>query len=102
MAHPRFWASDARLLADGFARLKDLDLDGVEAVYQGNLPLETPMHLRLAREAGLAVTAGSDFHGSNKPSVSLGMDVGDEASFLAPLLDALVRRGCHFLQETEP
>ena len=96
MAHPRFWASDAQLLADGFARLKGLGLDGVEAVYQGNLPLETPMYLRLAREAGLAVTAGSDFHGANKPSVALGMDVGDEASFLAPLLAALAQRGCHF------
>ena len=98
MAHPRFWTSDARLLAAGFARLKDIGLDGVEAVYQANLPLETPMHLRLAREAGLAVTAGSDFHGANKPSVSLGMDVGGDESFLAPFLDALARRGCHFLQ----
>ena len=98
MAHPRFWTSDARLLADGLARLKDLGLDGVEAVYQGNLPLETPMHLRIAREAGLAVTAGSDFHGANKPSVTLGVDVGDDEAFLAPFLDALSRRGCHFLQ----
>ncbi len=98
MAHPRFWTSDAQLLADGLARLKDLGLDGVEAVYQGNLPLETPLHLRLAREAGLAVTAGSDFHGANKPSVTLGMDVGDDGSFLAPLLDALARRGCHFVE----
>ena len=47
---------------------------------------------------GLAVTAGSDFHGANKPSVTLGMDVGDDEAFLAPFLDALARRGCHFLQ----
>ena len=93
MAHPRFWASDARLLAEGFARLKERGLDGVEAVYQANLPLETPMHLRLAREAGLAVTAGSDFHGANKSSVTLGMDVGDEEAFLAPLFAALDLRG---------
>ena len=98
MAHPRFWTSDARMLAEGFARLKGLGLDGVEAVYQGNLPLETPLHLRLAREAGLAVTAGSDFHGANKPSVTLGMDVGDDGAFLAPLLAALVQRGCHFVE----
>lgn len=98
MAHPRFWTSDARLLAEGFARLKDLGLDGVEAVYQGNLPLETPMHLRLAREAGLAVTAGSDFHGANKSAVTLGMDVADEESFLAPLFAALAKRGCNFVK----
>ena len=93
LAHPRFWSSDAKMLADGFARLKDVGLDGVEAVYQANLPLETPLHLRLAREAGLAVTAGSDFHGANKSSVTLGMDVGDEEEFLAPLFAALARRG---------
>ena len=98
MAHPRFWTSDARLLAEGLARLKDAGLDGVEAVYQANLPLETPLHLRLAREAGLAVTAGSDFHGANKSSVTLGMDVGDEKSFLAPLFAALAKRGCLFVQ----
>ena len=98
MAHPRFWTSDARLLADGFARLKDLGLDGVEAVYQANLPLETPMHLRLARAAGLAVTAGSDFHGANKSAITLGMDVEDEESFLAPLFAALAKRGSHFVK----
>jgi len=98
MAHPRFWTSDARLLAEGFARLKDLGLDGVEAVYQANLPLETPMHLRLARAAGLAVTAGSDFHGANKSAITLGMDVEDEESFLAPLFAALAKRGSHFVK----
>ena len=98
MAHPRFWTSDARLLADGFARLKDVGLDGVEAVYQANLPLETPMHLRLARAAGLAVTAGSDFHGANKSAITLGMDVEDEESFLAPLFVALAKRGSHFVK----
>ena len=94
MAHPRFWTSDAGLLADGLARLKDLGLDGVEAVYQANLPLETPMHLRVARSLGLAVTAGSDFHGANKNAITLGMDVENERDFIAPLLDALARRGC--------
>lgn len=94
MAHPRFWTSDEHLLADGLARLKDLGLDGVEAVYQANLPLETPMHLRVARSLGLAVTAGSDFHGANKNAISLGMDVEGERDFIAPLLDALARRGC--------
>lgn len=97
LAHPRFWSQDERMLADGFARLKSAGLDGVEAVYQANMPLETPMHLRLAHEAGLAVTAGSDFHGSNKNSVSLGMKVEDEATFLAPLFEALAKRNCAFL-----
>ena len=98
MAHPRFWSSDAKMLAEGFVRLRDVGLDGVEAVYQANLPLETPLHLRLAREAGLAVTAGSDFHGANKSAITLGMDVGDEETFLAPLFTALAKWDCNFVK----
>ena len=62
MAHPRYWTQDGDLLRRGLAKLRDLGLDGIEAEYQANLPGETVEHLRAAREVGLAVTAGSDFH----------------------------------------
>lgn len=94
MAHPRYWTSDADTLKAGLARLKDLGLDGVEAEYQANAPEETILHLRTAYALGLAVTAGSDFHGANKPTITLGMTVADEEAFLAPFWEALaaVRR----------
>ena len=94
MAHPRYWTSDADDLKAGLARLKDIGLDGVEAEYQANTPEETMLHLRTAYALGLAVTAGSDFHGANKPAITLGMSVADEEAFLAPFWDALaaVRR----------
>ncbi len=94
MAHPRYWTSDADDLKAGLARLKDIGLDGVEAEYQANTPEETILHLRTAYALGLAVTAGSDFHGANKPTITLGMSVADEEAFLAPFWDALaaVRR----------
>lgn len=100
MAHPRFWSADRVMLQEGFARLKGLGLDGVESVYQANEPLETPMHRRLAQACGLAETAGSDFHGVNKPTVTLGMAVEneDEAAFLRPLMEALARQGCPFVR----
>ena len=93
MAHPRFWTDDPDALRSGLARLKDIGLDGIEAEYQTNTPEETILHLRTARSLGLAVTAGSDFHGKNKPN-TLGMEIADEESFLAPFWDALaaVRR----------
>ena len=72
------------MLRDGLARLKEAGLDGVEAVYQANKSHETVEHLRVARELGFAVTAGSDFHGANKPSIRLGMRVKDEAAFIGP------------------
>ena len=88
MAHPRFWTDDPDALRSGLARLKDIGLDGIEAEYQTNTPEETILHLRTARSLGLAVTAGSDFHGKNKPN-TLGMEIADEESFLAPFWDAL-------------
>ena len=91
MAHPRFWTTDPAMLRSGLRRLKDRGLDGIEAVYQANRPEETIDHLRAARELDMAVTAGSDFHGANKPNITLGMDVGDERSFLAPFLAAVER-----------
>ena len=93
MAHPRFWTDDPDALKSGLARLKDIGLDGIEAEYQTNSREETILHLRTARSLGLAVTAGSDFHGRNKPN-TLGMEVADEESFLAPFWEALaaVRR----------
>jgi len=93
MAHPRFWTSDPALLRTGLRRLKERGLDGIEAIYQANQPGESIEHLRVARELDLAVTAGSDFHGTNKPNITLGMTVDDEAVFLAPFFAALSRYG---------
>lgn len=94
MAHPRYWTSDEEALRSGLARLKDMGLDGIEAVYQANTPQETVLHLRVARELGLVATAGSDYHGANKPTVTLGMETDDDGAFLAPFWQALdaVRR----------
>lgn len=92
LAHPRYWTPDFARLRAGLVRLKDLGLDAVEAVYGANLPEETVEHLRMARELGLAVTAGSDFHGANKPTIALGMATDDDAAFLAPLRARLAQR----------
>ena len=92
MAHPRYWTSDETMLRTGLARLMDMGLDGVEAVYQANEPGETVLHLRVARQLGIPVTAGSDFHGQNKPTIPLGMQVDDEEAFLAPILARLAAR----------
>jgi predicted metal-dependent phosphoesterase TrpH len=89
MAHPRFWTTDPAMLRSSLRRLKDRGLDGIEAVYQANEPEETIAHLRAAKEIGLCVTAGSDFHGAHKPTITLGMSVDDERTFIAPFLERL-------------
>ena len=92
MAHPRYWTKDPRLLREGLARLKARGLDGVEAIYQANELDETIDHLRAAKEVGLCVTAGSDFHGANKPTIPLGMTVDDERGFVDRFLACLSAR----------
>jgi hypothetical protein len=94
MAHPRFWRREWRSAGCDYAaaerelaRLKEAGLDGLEAHYQANTPEENVEFTRIASRLGLLKSAGSDFHGANKKSISLGMEV--EESFIAPLLEAL-------------
>lgn len=94
MAHPKYWRrywkdtgpeyDDARR---GLAELKEKGLDGVEALYEANTVDENIHFTRLANELGFLKTAGSDFHGANKPTISLGMSVTDE--FIGPFLERL-------------
>lgn len=89
MAHPKFWTKDPVKLEKGLAALKDRGLDGLECEYQTNTREETTLHLTVAKRLGLIPTAGSDFHGANKPGLGIGMNVTDEQGFIRPFLDAL-------------
>lgn len=94
MAHPKYWRRSWKATGVDFtavelelSALREKGLDGIEALYQANLPEEDVGFVRLAKKHGLLMTAGSDFHGSNKPSISLGMEVSDD--FARPVLEAL-------------
>lgn len=94
MAHPKFWRNEWKRAGCDFAiaehalcELKEKGLDGIEAIYAANTPLENVEFTRIADRAGFLKTAGSDFHGLNKPRIPIGIDV--EERFLAPLLECL-------------
>lgn len=96
MAHPKYWRRHWRIhgpeYADaerGLAELKERGLDGVEALYQANSPQEDEEFTRIAKKLGFLLSAGSDFHGKNKPTISLGMQVSE--SFIEPLLSRIIR-----------
>jgi predicted metal-dependent phosphoesterase TrpH len=77
IAHPRSLdLGDGAL--DGFVgELSDAGLDGLECEYGAYLPSERkPIH-ELARRHRLAPTGGSDYHGENKPGLSVGTGRGD-------------------------
>jgi predicted metal-dependent phosphoesterase TrpH len=62
-----------RILAD----LKQAGLKGVEVYYPCHGPELTARYERLAHRHGLLVTGGTDFHGTAKPGVYIGIGRGD-------------------------
>lgn len=87
-AHPDSFKLDDATLAKEMARLRAIGLDGMECYYSQYAPERTASYLAIAREAGLLVTGGSDFHGASKPHVKLGCVEGDRPAPNA-LLEAL-------------
>lgn len=94
MAHPKYWKDGWKKTGCDFfaarralAELKEKGLDGLEALYAANTQQENVEFMRIAAELDLLKSAGSDFHGSNKPAVSLGMEVSE--AVVGPLLERL-------------
>lgn len=76
LAHPalyRISSEDMRRLLD---ECKQDGLDAIEAFYSTYQPDDARRIRTLADEYGLALSGGSDFHGSNKPHIRLGCGTG--------------------------
>ena len=54
-----------------------LGMRGMEVLYPENSPGQTARYMDLARRYGLMVTGGTDFHGSLKPTIKIGLGKGD-------------------------
>ena len=94
MAHPKYWrlewktsGIDYKAAEKELARLKEAGLDGLECHYRANDVDEDVKFTNIATALGLLKTAGSDFHGANKPNIPLGMEVSE--AFIRPTLDRL-------------
>ncbi|AMW32645.1 PHP domain-containing protein [Fervidobacterium islandicum] len=84
LAHPYQMLRDGKPypIAPGVESLEDLirylvskGLDGIEAYYSTHMPGQIEELLYIAEKYNLLITAGSDFHGDNRPNVKLGMNV---------------------------
>ena len=75
LAHPLLYGLSNTNLQKMIDELKPAGLDGLEAIYSTYTGEEQQMK-RLARENGLLISGGSDFHGSNKPDIALGRGRG--------------------------
>ncbi len=89
LAHP-FTLEDCggRPLRDLVAEWTGAGLQGIECIYPEHGPRKTRRYRDLAREYGLVVTGGTDFHGPVRPGIGLGVGSG---SFRVPdeILDSL-------------
>jgi len=77
LAHPFLLGLQSPDLRGVARQLRDYGLDGLEAYYTMHRRDQTETYLRIARDLGLLVTGGSDFHGFVKPDVRLGVGFGD-------------------------
>ncbi len=74
MAHPGLVPLGEDALSERVESLAtDAGLDGIEAYYSQHTLEQTERFLALARRLNLLVTGGSDFHGTPKPHVPLGV-----------------------------
>ncbi len=72
-AHPAQAADTEAEMTEIALRLKAAGLDAMECLYSRYTDAETEMCMRTAKNAGLLMSGGSDFHGANKPDVKLGV-----------------------------
>lgn len=78
LAHPCYLKMDDAQLEEALDRLTAAGLAGIEVYYSQHTASDVERYGRVAKEKGLLVTGGSDFHGSNKPHIRLGMGPGGE------------------------
>ena len=88
LAHPCHIRDNPHAL---IRELYDLGLMGLEAYYPTSTQRQTDMYVSLARQYGMLVTCGSDFHGDNRPGVPVGC-AWRKADVLEETFETLTRR----------
>lgn len=77
LAHPLLYKMGHDRLFSTVNYLKDLGLQGLEAIYSLNTPSDDAKLAKMAKDYNLFITGGSDFHGSIKPAIDLGVGKGN-------------------------
>lgn len=77
LAHPLIYGFSKKNLEDLVREMKKSGADGIEAIYSQNRWNDEGEMRALARRHGLKITGGSDFHGTNKPGIELGIGKGN-------------------------
>jgi len=92
LAHP----SDTPL--EHVRGLRDAGLAGIEIYTSYHSPEQSALWKKRAKELGLFITAGSDYHGKNKPDVSMGIECEEQFEILENLSAAIKKSRGVFLE----
>ncbi len=76
LAHPILYGMGSARLDAVVRELKDAGLMGIEAIYSTYTAADERQIRSLASKYNLLISGGSDFHGSNKPDLDLGVGYG--------------------------
>ncbi len=76
LAHPLLYKLSNAEIEILVEYLADLGIQGLEALYSCNSGLDESYLHSLANRYHLAISGGSDFHGSNKPNLEIGTGYG--------------------------
>lgn len=77
LAHPMLYHLPEAEMDELLASLRKAGLIGIEAIYSTHSELDENLVRQLAKRHGLLISGGSDFHGSNKPYIDLGVGRGN-------------------------
>jgi predicted metal-dependent phosphoesterase TrpH len=91
LAHPYRMShgSDEERMTALLKDLMDEGLLGIEVYYSEHGPTERDLYGRLAEKLNLIPTGGSDYHGTNKPGISLGTGKGNNLQLPYSILEGL-------------
>jgi hypothetical protein len=76
LAHPYEYKLSNTQLISLIEQLSNIGLAGIECYHSNNYVQQSTYLRELTRKYNLAATGGSDFHGSNKPDIQLGIGRG--------------------------
>lgn len=75
-AHPMLSKTDEQWRDNFLRRLVDNGLSAIEAYHSEHSDADVRVCTDMARRYGLALSGGSDYHGTNKPKIRLGVGYG--------------------------
>ena len=89
IAHPKQYKLTPERFTELMERSRACGVAGLECYYSGYGPEVVAGYLTAAKKYGFCPTAGSDWHGKNKPHIHLGSGINGELSAPYELLENL-------------